>query len=63
MRNLIFTTTGVNGPPLRVTNVELCARLGWVNIGGGHGRVVALGLCVIEASRTAGGVGCSLEGI
>ena len=63
MRNLIFTTTGVNGPSLRVTNMELCARLGWVNNGGGHGRVVALGLGVIEASRMVGEDGCSSEEI
>ena len=63
MRNLIFTTTDVNGPSLRVTNVELCARLSWMNIGEGHGRVVVLGLGVIEASRTAGEVGCSSKGI
>ena len=63
MRNLTFTTTGVNGPSLHGTNAELCARLSLVSTGGGRGRVVALGLCVIEASRMVGGVGCSSEGI
>jgi len=63
MRNLIFTTRGVSGSSLRVANVEFYARLNWMNIGGGHGKVVALGLCVIEAPRMAGGVGCSSEGI
>ena len=63
IRNLIFTATGVNGPSNCDTNVELCARLSLVNIGGGRGKVVALELCVIGATRMVGGVGCPSEEI
>ena len=63
MRNRIFTTASVNGPFHRVTNVELCARLSWANTAGDYGRVVALGLCVIEASRMDDEAGYSSKGI